>query len=297
MSDLQLIFNGDDLGRTVAMNQAILRAHEEGVLTSASLMVTAAAAEDAVVRARACPRLGVGLHLALTDAPPASGNWAPHWLAADGRLRADPVRMGVACFFSGAVREALRRELAAQMALFKGTGFSPSHVDSHLLIHLHPTVLSLLIPLAEQHGFQGIRVPRDDLRLALAADRAFAGVKLAWKAIYTLLCALAEPGIRRSSLAYTDRVYGLLQSGRMHEAYVESLLRKIPPTVHSAELYFHPCPASFDGPFGPNPDDLATLLSPRVRQAIAGRGAQTCTYAAIRAGSWRRIACSGHSSS
>src|SRR5262249_40716320 len=61
----RLIVNADDFGLSVSVNQAVIRAHREGILTSASLMVNEPGFEDAVKLARENSRLGVGLHLTL----------------------------------------------------------------------------------------------------------------------------------------------------------------------------------------------------------------------------------------
>src|SRR5206468_4073876 len=60
-----LVVSGDDFGAAPEVNAAIVRAHRDGILTSASLMVTGDAVEEAVALARAHPRLAVGLHLVL----------------------------------------------------------------------------------------------------------------------------------------------------------------------------------------------------------------------------------------
>lgn len=282
MSDLRLIFNGDDFGRALSINVAIMRAHEEGVLTSASLMVTGSAADDAVARARERPSLAVGLHLAAAGARGAqAAGQAPHLLDAQGQLPGDPALSGILCFFSPAVRSELRREVSAQFERFVDTGLLPSHVDGHHLIHLHPSLFPLLISLAERYGFQGIRLPRDDLRLALRLDRAHLAGKITWASVYALLCRAAEGRLQHSSVVYTDRVYGFLQSGRMHEAFVVGLLRRIPAAIHSAELYFHPSTVEWHEPQGPNPGDLAALLSPRVRRATSAGGVRLTNYAAL----------------
>src|SRR5262245_6511599 len=64
---IPLIINGDDFGYSEAVNRAIIRAHLEGILTSASLMVNERAAEDAVELAKAHPGMAVGLHLVLSQ--------------------------------------------------------------------------------------------------------------------------------------------------------------------------------------------------------------------------------------
>src|SRR5271156_384067 len=62
-----LIVTADDFGLHESVNEAIERASRDGILTAASLMVGAAAAADAIRRARELPGLRVGLHLVLAD--------------------------------------------------------------------------------------------------------------------------------------------------------------------------------------------------------------------------------------
>src|ERR1041385_1767438 len=61
----RLVVNADDFGRSHGINEAVLRAHREGILTTASLMMNEEATDEAVQLARDNPRLGVGLHLTL----------------------------------------------------------------------------------------------------------------------------------------------------------------------------------------------------------------------------------------
>ena len=61
----RLIVNADDFGRSRSINEAVVRAHREGILTTASLMVNEPGFEEAVALAHENPQLGVGLHLTL----------------------------------------------------------------------------------------------------------------------------------------------------------------------------------------------------------------------------------------
>jgi hypothetical protein len=149
-------------------------------------------------------------------------------------------------------------------------------------MHIHPSVFGLLAPLAEQYGAPGIRLPRDELRPALRFDRRDAGTKVLWAVVFGVLCRRALALARKHRLAVTDRVYGLYQTGRMSEAYVMETLRRL--CVPTAELYFHPSLEPGEEKLGPNPGDLATLLSPSVRQVIKERGLQLATYATLTGG-------------
>lgn len=287
MANLRLIFSGDDYGSAPSINAAIIKAHEQGVLTSASLMVTGEAVQDAVTRAAGHPTLAVGLHVVVMGGRSALAAEACHLADLRGNLPGNPFLAGIQFFFDPALRRELRQEIVAQFERFLDTGLPLAHVDGHYLMHLHPTVFSILVPLAERYGVPGIRLAPDDLRLTLTLDRARMAGKVTWASTYALLCRLAERRLRRGSLAYTDRVYGLLQTGRMHERFVVGLLRGISAEVRSAELYFHPSTHSLGRPFGPNPGDLAALLSPRVREAICERDAVLTSYAAL--GASRRL--------
>ena len=65
-----LVVNADDLGLTVGVNDGIFVAHDQGILTSASVFANAPATINAVHRASARPSLGIGIHLALVDGTP-----------------------------------------------------------------------------------------------------------------------------------------------------------------------------------------------------------------------------------
>ena len=54
-----LIVNADDFGLTPGINAGIVTAHEQGIVSSTTLMVHGAAAEEAAAWARARPALGV----------------------------------------------------------------------------------------------------------------------------------------------------------------------------------------------------------------------------------------------
>ena len=97
----RLIVTADDFGLSNPVNEAVELAHTRGILTAASLMVTAPAAADAVTRARRLPELGVGLHLVFVDGIPAlPPTQIPDLVGKDGRFHRDPTRFGVRLFFS-----------------------------------------------------------------------------------------------------------------------------------------------------------------------------------------------------
>lgn len=266
----------DDFGFSHGVNRAILRAHLEGVVTHASLMVTGDAADEAVALAKANPGLSVGLHLVVVSgrsALPPSG--IPDLVDRNGRFPWGPVRSGLRYQFGGrSTRTQLRREIRAQLERFLHTGLPLAHVDGHLHMHMHPVVLSCLAELAEELGIRSVRLPLEELRANLAFDsRAFAR-KLAWSWIFGRLRHHGERRMRSAGIAFADRVYGLLQTGCVTEEYLLDLLPRIRASV--AEIYCHPDSSPpgepLNGPPGAGRRELEAVTSPRVRRAVEACG-------------------------
>src|SRR5438270_898132 len=119
----RLIVNADDFGRSASINAAVIRAHREGILTTASLMVNEPGCAEAVALAKENPRLGVGLHLTLlmghSTLPPEK---IPGLVNAQRGFGNAPAATGFRYFAHRELREQLRAELHAQFAKFRATG-------------------------------------------------------------------------------------------------------------------------------------------------------------------------------
>lgn len=125
----RLVVNADDFGLSQGVNLGVLRAHQHGILTSATLMVTMPAAAEAFTMAKATPSLGVGIHITLTAGRPLSGE-VPSLTGPDGRFLRLPD------LASRAQRADVEREVTAQVEAFLAAGLRPTHLDSHHHVHL-----------------------------------------------------------------------------------------------------------------------------------------------------------------
>jgi predicted glycoside hydrolase/deacetylase ChbG (UPF0249 family) len=130
VSGRALIVNADDFGASEATNAGIVRAHEHGIVTSASLMVRRPAAQDAARHARERGSLSVGLHVDL-------GEWT---------YRED---QWVLLYEHVPAAEEIPRQLERFRALL---GVDPTHLDSHQHVHRQEPVASLLADLARELG-------------------------------------------------------------------------------------------------------------------------------------------------
>lgn len=287
-AERRLIISGDDFGLSPGVNAGIVQAYREGILTSASLLVNASGTEEAVALAHEHPGLAVGLHLALAQgravSPPES---VPNLAGPDGRFGHWPSLSGLRYFFLPGIRTQLRREIEAQLTRFHSFGVALSHVDGHMNLHLHPVVLGILIELAVEYKIGAIRLTRDPVVQALWLDARWALRKLAEGAVFAALGCWAEPQLRAAGIRYSDRLYGLHQTGAIDEDYLMALIPRLPPGT--TELYCHPgvLPDSeieYWMPDYQHDSELAALCSPRVRRALYDHGVTLCNYWQLGAG-------------
>ena len=252
------------------------------MLTCASLMVTGPAFEDALRRARRLPGLGVGLHLALYDAPAAYP--VPSRIAPDGRtLGMDATGTGVALMLSGQVRAAARAEIAAQFDSFRKTGLRLGHLDGHWHCHQHPAILTLAITAGKPLGLRAVRVPYEPYRFSrhVAGGGVQAG-RLGHVLGHWPLALEMRRQIRAADLRCNDTFFGKNDAGAVTEPMLARMIAALPEGVTEAGL--HPAaghwPAPHNLPASWEPaTELAALTSPGLRDAIAANGVELCRWA------------------
>jgi len=266
----RLIVNADDFGRSHAINQAVIRAHREGILTTASLMVNEEAADEAIALARQNPGLGVGLHLALvcgrSALPPSA---IPQLVNYDSQFSGNPAAAGFRYFFSAACRAQLREEIAAQFEKFRASALPLDHVNGHLHFHLHPAVLKILCDNAERWDIRAMRLTRDPFLLNARLASGHWVYRLSHAAIFGLLSARARPMLARRNIRHTGTVFGLLQNARVDDSYVTKLLPLLPPG--DSELYSHPSLDHFK-------NEYEALVNPSVRALVRQLDIQLIRY-------------------
>jgi chitin disaccharide deacetylase len=260
-----LIVTADDFGAAIEVNEAVEQGHREGVLTAASLMVSAPAAADAVARARTMRRLRVGLHLVLVEGRPTLPVSAvPDLVDANGLFRTDMATAAARMFFLPRVRRQLEEEIEAQFDAFRATGLMLDHVNTHKHFHLHPTIASAILRAGKRHGLRAIRVPLEPRDVLLRAEP---GAKLGSDLVTKPWAILSRIRFRTAGLRVPDSVFGLAWSGAMTPSRLLGLIENLPDGL--TEIYMHPASGPYPGsaPGYRYADELAALLAPRVVQA------------------------------
>ena len=275
----RLIVNADDFGLSPEVNAGILRAHQDGILRSASLMVAEPSARAAADIARDNPQLDVGLHAVVCRGRSMldSSRLGPA-LRAPGEFIDSPVGAGMRYFFDRSLRTAMTDELRAQVDRHLELVGYLNHIDGHLNFHVHPLFADILVDLAVEYKVPCIRLPRERVMTTLRLRRDNAARKLVESIIFRTLSRRTSRMMSTRGLTATDALFGLHQSGHLTEDYVVGILDRI--RDGTTELYFHPA-ADIGGtpPAAEAQLEVEILTSPRVRDALARNHIELITFA------------------
>jgi predicted glycoside hydrolase/deacetylase ChbG (UPF0249 family) len=259
-----LIPNADDFGYTRDVNEGIIHAHREGILTATTLMATGAAFDHAVALARENPMLDVGVHLVLVG----SEGFPPT----------------VAQLIQQIARRRIQiyDQLAAQVRKVQSAGIQPTHLDTHKHTHLLPPVLNAVARIASEFQIPWVRRPFD---LPLHGG----GVPWPRQAVSKML-GFARAGFQRAltrrGCRTTDHFAGFQLTGHYDAAELARLIRNLPEGV--TEFMCHPgfctqeLQASRTRLKESRRRELDALTSAEVRQAIQESNVTLARYTEIR---------------
>lgn len=231
---INLIINADDFGLTQGINAAVIRAHKQGALTSATLMAGGLAWREAVELSKQTPSLGVGVHLTLTALGPVTPpQQVPSLVDKRGRFRRQFWRVLVWS------RNQVKSEWRGQIERLLKAGLTPTHLDSHHHIHLWPPLTNVICELAEEFGLAGVRVIGPASFKLLPASF-----------VQRRLAALSWRRSESYSVFKPNTVTALEIVGGTEQDFT-SYCRQLGPGTH--ELFTHPG--------SPNDEELAAISS------------------------------------
>ncbi len=278
------IINADDFGLCRGVNEGIIKAHREGVLTSATLMANMPGFDEAVALARENPRLGVGIHLnILRGAPVSPADKVPTLLAPSG-LMWGSVYVFLRRLWAGRISLAeVEAELRAQIEKVLAAGVAATHVDSEKHIHTIPAVFRTVVRVIPDYGLRRVRFINEfclSPRLAQTAK--------SWA--ISLACRRMRRLARERAIMTADRFHGLCGSGRMTARRLARILDRL--GEGTAEIMVHPGFMTEElvalerttGSYYINNRrelELGALLDPALREAVKRRDIELVTYREI----------------
>jgi predicted glycoside hydrolase/deacetylase ChbG (UPF0249 family) len=256
----KLVVNADDFGFTRDVNQGIVEAHLNGILTAATIMSVGAAFDDAVRLARQHPTLDIGVHLVLVGQPPFPMTVAQLIRAvASGRIR-------------------IHDELSAQVRRVLDAGLQPSHLDTHKHTHLLPPVLDAVARISEEFKIPWVRRPFD----FPLEPGGVSWKKRAVSRTFGVVRGRFERVLTRHGCRSTDHFAGFQITGKFNAADVAALIRSLPEG--STEFMCHPgiCTAELRAAHTrlkeSRQEELRALTAPEVRDALRESGVELVTY-------------------
>jgi predicted glycoside hydrolase/deacetylase ChbG (UPF0249 family) len=274
----RLIVNADDLGRTSGVTEGILRAHREGIVTSATAMMNYSGAA-ALARAKdECPRLGLGVHLVFTSGRPLlPAEWVTSLVDERGNFLsedavfASPERLDLA---------ELKSELKAQIKTFQNvTGHGPDHLDAHHFVHLLPRFFEVYLDLAAEFKLPArIPLPREGEPLPAGLVRLSAG-----QAVSVLAADRAL--LQAKPVCGPDRfIQSFFGDEALKLEYLLSLLQGLPEGI--SEMMTHPGLADetlrAQSTYSVQRErELSLLSDPAVRRTITDLSIELVTFSSI----------------
>ena len=241
-----MIINADDFGLTSGVNRAIVECQAGGVVTSATLMATGSALEEAV--AMASPQLSVGCHVVLVDGTPLlpaaqipSLAFAQGGTAFAATLGSFIQRVGTGRF----LEQEIEAEATAQFRRLQSAGVTISHFDTHKHTHVFPAVLRPLLKAARACGIQAVRnpfvpvrpLPWDELRGRPSLWKRYLQVR----ALRRFVPAFHDL-IEEHDMVTPDGSLGVIETGSLDPSLLEAIVRGISEGLPEGtwELVCHP---------------------------------------------------------
>jgi chitin disaccharide deacetylase len=287
-----LIVNADDLGWTEGVNHGIAEAHRNGIVTSTSLLANGAAFADAVELARRNPRLGVGVHLNLSDGPPVAGRETVRSLVSvTGEFGEGPESLLLKIAMRGLTPSEVEKEWEAQICKVRDAGVTVTHLDGHKHVHMLPGLFEIALRLAKRYRIGAIRVSHEAsyLRTALSTGEELRASVVLKQGVQArglkLLARDARDKVERAGISSADYFCGIAQTGELTKEGVARLLRSLPEGT--TELMCHPgyadeqLRATSTRLQGSREKEVEILTDPEIRNLVASQGIRLIDYAFV----------------
>jgi hopanoid biosynthesis associated protein HpnK len=288
-----LIVNADDLGWTQGVNRGIAEAHRNGIVTSTSLLANGRAFGEGVQTALQLPRLGVGVHLNLSDGKPvAPADRVKSLLDENGDFSGGPEALLFRLTSKSLATKEVEAEWNAQIQKVRAAGIRPTHLDGHKHVQMLPGLFAIVLRLAKKHGIQAVRVSHEasNLRAALTGGGEPAGVMLKQGVQARGLKLLARDARKmadRAGIATTEYFCGIAQTGVLTKKGVQQMLASLPEGT--TELMCHPGYADAELEKSATrlqksrQTELEILTDNEIRKSIAALGIRLISYGEISA--------------
>ncbi len=238
---MNVIFHADDAGVSIGTNEAIIKAHTDGVLTSTSIRTNGVAYTDMVKKLRKHPKLAVSLHLNMTD-----GTTHLEKLANNDGLYKNT-------FFTYFVRLQLLQdkqllkncidELSYQFEKIEKDGVIIDHVDGQDHIHMIPVLFQEIVTLCKKKHIEKIRISYEPLHASSIKDflTMITTGGVIKRLVLSVLAHFNRRVAKREHMSFPQAFYGVLYTSRMTtDKTIDCLLDALMRKYQTIEVALHP---------------------------------------------------------
>ncbi|WP_297037739.1 ChbG/HpnK family deacetylase [uncultured Dialister sp.] len=278
----KLIVNADDFGIHEAVNRAVCRGFESGILTSTSLMAGGRAFDEAVKLAGDMKGVGIGIHLTLvggleTVLPPEE---VPSLTWEGGRLCSNYMEL-IQRDLKGRIRmDDVYREWDAQIRKILDTGLPVTHIDGHQHMHMWNHFFPITLTLAKKYHIPCMRVP--DEKVLFGFSPTPGGLfRFAAKNGLSLMARSHRKALKKAGIRTNDHFWGMMYGGHFYENRMISILGRVEDGV--TEFMCHPSAdrEAMEETFHwgyEGEEELKSLTSASVRKVLEERKIQLVSY-------------------
>lgn len=153
----KVIINADDFGLCSGINTGVIKAYQQGILSSASLLINMPGFEDAVDLIKKNTGLGIGVHINIMRgkailSPDKVGSFTKEGCFLNNIFKI------IGIILSGKLKlKHLEAECRAQIEKALTAGINITHLDSEKHLHLLSPVFEILARIARDYGISRIR--------------------------------------------------------------------------------------------------------------------------------------------
>ncbi len=237
---LKKIFNADDFGISPGVNQAIFKAHTEGVLNSTSIMINLKYAPQAIELSQQMPNLQIGLHANLTNEYSVLPSPQIPLLVDDkGKFRHGFVNLALlSVLHPKELKRQVKIEVRAQIEKALASGLKLTHLDSHRHVHMIPMIFKAFLELKEEYKIPRLRFVNENPVLTIRSTQGIEWLKDGGliKNLVLVSCAIADKllwGYKSDTYFYS-----IINTCKISRDKLKNI--KIPQGYEAVEVGIHP---------------------------------------------------------
>lgn len=237
---VNLIFNADDFGISQGVNEAIFKAHTQGVLNSTSIMITLKYVPQALELAKQMPNLNIGLHANLTNENSVlPKEEIPLLVDENGKFKHGFVNLAIlSVLHPKELKKQAKKEIRAQIEKAISCGIKLTHLDSHRHIHMIPAIFKACMELVKEYNIPRLRFVNENpiTTIRQTASKEWLADGGLIKNLVLISCAIAN----KLLFGFKSDVYfySIVNTCKISRDKLNSY--KVPSSYQAVEIGIHP---------------------------------------------------------